>query len=740
MINYLRKIKRKSFRLIKLCFFSFNYYLRRSLGLKKIEVINLNAIDVCNSKCQMCNIWKQKVDAKKTPEEFGEILNNKLFKDVKHVGVTGGEPTLRDDILELYRAIIDSLKNLEGLSIISNGIKSSSVKEKIKDISKLCKSRGISFGAMISLDGYKSKHDEIRGIPGNFESSIEVIKDLKNEGIPVSIGCTISKGNVFDVEDLLYFLRKEKIYGRFRIAEFIERLYNNDRGDVIRAFSEDEKYQLAIFFHKLELTFEKHEIYKRTYRNIRYMLLGGNRKIGCPYHSQGVVLNANGEISYCSPKSPVLGDASNMSADLIYQENLSTRKKILKENCSSCIHDYHYPLLIDEFFTEKLKKLQRKIFLTRNLRLAELFVSGLSFVLPKQKKSRKVVIVGWYGTETVGDKAILGGILEGIKREGENFELVIGSINPYITERTLVEMEIFGKVVDSKSLSLFNEIRTSTEVIMGGGPLMSIEELMIPYLSFLFAKKKRVKTIVYGCGIGPLDGDAKFEKIVNRILQVSDQVLLRDQDSVKKTEGIIEQSKVSMSGDPAKVYLKSPSFQAKLERLVDKEKKNELSLYLREWTYEYAKGIEKKDFFLKREQFERGLADYIKSVAKEKQVDSIRFWHMHNFVVGNDDRDFSIRFIDTYFADYEIPVSYDKGLSTIETICKSMMESKYCICMRFHSLLFADTLSASYEVIDYTLGGKIYNYLKDGKQLSRLVSFDSITKKGESIDPVSLSH
>ena len=44
---------------------------------------------------------------------------------------------------------------------------------------------------------------------------------------------------------------------KFRVAEFIDRLYNEDLNASIKNFDDDEKYNIALFFFKLEHTYEK---------------------------------------------------------------------------------------------------------------------------------------------------------------------------------------------------------------------------------------------------------------------------------------------------------------------------------------------------------------------------------------------------------------------------------------------------------------------------------------------------
>ncbi len=54
-------------------------------------------------------------------------------------------------------------------------------------------------------------------------------------------------------------------------------------------------------------------------------------------------------------------------------------------------------------------------------------------------------------------------------------------------------------------------------------------------------------------------------------------------------------------------------------------------------------------------------------------------------------------------------------------VAKAMRTATLNICMRYHSVVFAEELGAHYVAIDYTGGGKIANYLADiGKAGSAL--------------------
>src|SRR5262245_1640580 len=83
-------------------------------------VIQFPVNDICNSQCQMCFIWQRKRDDEITPEELSSILSNPLFRQIRNVGINGGEPTLRKDLGELTRVLIAKLPRLQGVSLITN--------------------------------------------------------------------------------------------------------------------------------------------------------------------------------------------------------------------------------------------------------------------------------------------------------------------------------------------------------------------------------------------------------------------------------------------------------------------------------------------------------------------------------------------------------------------------------------------------------------------------------------------
>lgn len=693
----------------------------------KPKVVNLNANDICNSKCVMCNIWEQKQGIEVTPSELEIILKNELYSEVTHVGITGGEPTLREDLAQLYQAVINALPNLKGLSIITNCIKEKDVINRIEEVAAVCNKANKSFTIMVSLDGVGEVHDRNRGRKDNFRSAINVINHFKDR-FKVDIGCTITKENVWDVDELLDYLKEHNLYGRFRVAEFIKRLYNDNKSDQIRNYTEDEAYHLALFFKKLEFTFEKNKTFKRTYSSIHNILTGGKRLISCPYQSGGVVLNSRGELSYCAPKSDIIGNTLENSSFGLFKSTLKERRRIIKEDCDSCIHDYHAPITHKEYYKELKKKLYNIILNIENSDKAVKLTRYLKKPSnPFNNNAPVVFIFGWYGTETVGDKAILGGIIDEYRETFKGkVNFIVGSLYPFITDRTLREMnEPDIKVIDSRSLDFLRYSKIADYFVMGGGPLMDLNELYLALIAFKISKslKRKTTNVVFGCGIGPLFVK-KFQKATEQIISLTDDLRLRDNKSVELAKKWCRPNVTpSMSGDSAKRYvlLRNSS-------IGDVKPKNVICCFLREWTHEYARNLSKEEFLVEKRKLERSIANLIREKAKEYNVDQVILCNMHNYVVGNDDRDFSRRFIKENFQDDPL-VTHDKRLATVDSTIIAMKEAKFNICMRFHSMLFAESLDTDFMAIDYTLGGKIYNYLNDNNKLNKLTSIEQLIEQ-----------
>jgi MoaA/NifB/PqqE/SkfB family radical SAM enzyme len=196
------------------------YHLARANLLPPALPFNLtfSVTNICQSRCKTCNIWEiyQKNPAKRA-EELSVSEIEKIFKSMGHVyifNVSGGEPFLRPDFVEIIEL---ACKHLQPgvIHIPTNAIAKKRVLGQTRKIIELLKSKYPSTRLTIkpSLDHIGQRHDEIRGVPGNFDKVMSVFDALRAmkpgyENLHVELGTVISRWNVDDIEEIAGFITK----------------------------------------------------------------------------------------------------------------------------------------------------------------------------------------------------------------------------------------------------------------------------------------------------------------------------------------------------------------------------------------------------------------------------------------------------------------------------------------------------------------------------------------------------
>lgn len=682
--------------------------LRDLVSQPRPEVLNFQVNDICNARCVMCNIWKNKKGPELSPAEFATLLRDQYFQDVKHVGITGGEPTLRSDLPEFYRALLDTLPSLNGASFISNGFKSTEAITAYSSVNQAYLARGKSFSGMISVDGVGAVHDLVRGRTGSFAHATTTLLGLQAARVPVHIACTVVKANVWHLDDLLAWGHQHEIYVRFRVGEFIRRLYNLDATVQIRAFDVAETKHLVSFFYQLLLDYEREPRIRLTYQSILSILTGGKRLTTCPFQTaRALNLDSSGRFATCAPcgkPSPLMPNPERHSQRR--WERLRTRLWA----CPNCIHDYH---------GEPTERESAH-------RLAAGLASGRLTATPSPvpkpvpfRRLRHLLIVGWYGTETAGDIAILGGLIEQYRARGVA-KFTILSLYPDYSRTTLPPLaKELGVALDVRAYddpNVLSRLNRYDSVVMGGGPLMDIEPTELIRNLFRVARANNVACHVHGCGIGPLYLP-RFQAVVGEILTLATEVRVRDTESANAARLMAPEAKIAVIDDPSKTYLRlqQQHWQGGDQRVI--------RCWLRMLTHEYRQATNPGE---STELITR----FLKQILSWFPNHCLELGAMHWFPVGWDDRVFA-RELKRRLNDPRALV--DPKPRAPSEILGLMASADLNLCMRFHSVVFAHSIDAPFVAIDYTNGGKIANFLASaglgGREL-RYPDLSALTAEG----------
>jgi radical SAM protein with 4Fe4S-binding SPASM domain len=159
----------------KYFFVNYDYDSKENIS-SGLNQVSIKITNVCNLRCKMCAQWGESgYNWGKPSEEIKEVVPVSTYKNIVDEVVKykpfyyiwGGEPFLYPDIMELLNHIT---KKKCPIAIVTNGVK---LKENAKELVEM----GIDC-LMLSLDGPKEVHNQIRGSDGCFDTLMAGIEEI----------------------------------------------------------------------------------------------------------------------------------------------------------------------------------------------------------------------------------------------------------------------------------------------------------------------------------------------------------------------------------------------------------------------------------------------------------------------------------------------------------------------------------------------------------------------------------
>lgn len=724
-----------------------NYYFSPGFGNNKYKLpthVNFPITDNCNSKCRMCNVWKDKSENELSAEEIKTIYSNKLFKKVKHLGISGGEPTLRKDLLDCVSAILTALPKLQSLSITSHGFHPTKWKRFLPEIKQLCEKSNTFFKLNISVDGIEDLHNEVRRVENGWEKVIKTIQIAKSLGVPLQIQCTVSKHNVYGINEVLHFAKKNNIELIFRKATSINRLYNSNITNEFYTSTPEDSFFSDFLKSKTLKTNTSNPGRLLFYKELSDRIIKGTkRKAPCHFQYNGVLISAHGEMFHCSIDQKALGDCrANDPYSIYFSKNSINQLKELTTNiCPNCLHDQSgawtpFKLIKNSIISKssKIKSLEQlMLFAFKNLKLIfGLYKRRVKIATTSTKQN--IHIIGAYGGEHVGDSAILGGVvLRLLDRYKHSNNITVYSKRPDRTAFWIKGLDFKQDVeLVVKDYNELNKINCNTNdaLIWAGGPIMEMpQDLFEHYVTIKSFCKQNLKFEIIGCGWGPFKTKYSL-KLANKIATLSSYTEMRDDYQlpipyVKKQDPAFDylhhQKQVELSEKWSWTQSKIDEFIKK----INPNKTNKLILLnLRPTWSKYNKtkiSTNKIDNMVIN-----NILDVIKNFPKEYKVVSVPFNTDH---YGFSDMIPALRLKDlcdenglkNYFV-------FNRELNARDKIYL-LKHFDYGICMRFHACIFLKSQTIPVFGLDYTAGetGKVGGLFKqfNNSNWFNIMSFDT---------------
>jgi Fe-coproporphyrin III synthase len=143
----------------------------------------------CNARCQMCNIWQHPT---KASHEIGAEILRKLPEDLDKINISGGEPGLRTDLVDIVAVLRGKAKAID---ISTNGY----FTDRLVEVGR----RYPDVAFRVSVEGFPRLNDHLRGIKNGFDRALRTVVRLKEAGVAnVGFGVVISDRNQDDLLDL----------------------------------------------------------------------------------------------------------------------------------------------------------------------------------------------------------------------------------------------------------------------------------------------------------------------------------------------------------------------------------------------------------------------------------------------------------------------------------------------------------------------------------------------------------
>ena len=169
----------------------------------KKPVVVWNCTQRCNLKCVHCYAQSEDKDYRNemTTDEAKVMIDDLSSWGAPVLLFSGGEPTLRKDLVELMR-----YAKSKGMRVVISTNGTQITPEKAAQYAEV----GLSYVG-VSLDGGRETHDKFRGIPGSFDKAIEGIRNARAAGIKVGLRMTVNKRNWQDINELFDVMEAEDI-------------------------------------------------------------------------------------------------------------------------------------------------------------------------------------------------------------------------------------------------------------------------------------------------------------------------------------------------------------------------------------------------------------------------------------------------------------------------------------------------------------------------------------------------
>jgi len=279
-----------------------------------------------------------------TFDQLDRAMDHRFWGAVENLNISGGEPTTRNDLPELVELFQRRLPRLRKVGINTTGLTPHRAIPMLTRIVEFCAEREILFSARVSLDGIGDIHNQVRQVKRGFDKACQTIEAMqalaeRQPAFQFGLAATIFATNLDDAQNILEWARARKLDIVFNMLRFTDAMLGNrDLEEKIKFREREEEFMRQFFLDRVQ---EESVLSGQAFMYLHYadMIANGYvRTMPCPFQTQGLLLNPNGELFYCE-NSKEIGNLVDEGADQIYfkLENLAYRGTFAETICKHCL-------------------------------------------------------------------------------------------------------------------------------------------------------------------------------------------------------------------------------------------------------------------------------------------------------------------------------------------------------------------------------------------------------------------
>ena len=180
----------------------------------------------CNARCIMCDSWKME-----SPEDLSLAEVDSIFAQLPRldaVRLTGGEPFVRTDLVEIAKSVRKRLQPLV-LHVTTNGFLTDRIVRFCEE-----RPRDLPLQLLVSIDGVEEKHNHVRGRENAWKTATRTLRELapRRKELKLRLGVNqtiVDADGIEHYKKLRDFLRPLGIHNNVVMAYDVSATYNLEK-------------------------------------------------------------------------------------------------------------------------------------------------------------------------------------------------------------------------------------------------------------------------------------------------------------------------------------------------------------------------------------------------------------------------------------------------------------------------------------------------------------------------------